>query len=92
VEKINIADELRRDNAANPRATGTRLALITDAIEVYAEASANVIANGAIVSHPRTGAPMENPYLAIMQKQAKVIAAQKGVWIDRVMGLLRAGR
>ena len=53
---------LTRDTPKAPR----------DAIEIYAgafleysEASANIEKNGTIVFHPRTGAPIENPYLRV---------------------------
>jgi len=31
----------------------------------YVEAQENIDRNGNIVAHPRTGAPMENPYLKV---------------------------
>lgn len=53
---------LMRDNPRSPR----------DAIEIYVtafleyrEAQANIEKNGAIVFHPRSGAPIENPYLRV---------------------------
>lgn len=31
----------------------------------FVEAEDNILRNGNIVAHPRTGAPMENPYLRV---------------------------
>ena len=31
----------------------------------YLEAAENVLTNGTVCAHPRTGAPMENPYLKV---------------------------
>lgn len=87
MEKMTIEQELRADN---PNAPASRIQLAADALAVYAEASANVRANGAIVTHPRTGAPMENPYLRIMQKTGDALQKTRGIKIDRVLALLRA--
>ena len=39
-----------------------------DAYLEYREASANISANGAMVLHPRTANPIENPYLVIRDR------------------------
>jgi len=38
-----------------------------DARNLYDEASDNIEKNGAVTGHPKTGAPMVNPYLAIRE-------------------------
>lgn len=88
----DIEAELVRDNRGNPRANGVILGVTADALRVYAEAAANVRAHGAIVSHPRTAQPMENPYLKIMTAQAKFLTNLRGIKIDRVFALLRDER
>lgn len=90
VKPIDIEAELANDNAKNPRATKVVLAMLADALRVYVEAADNVRRHGAIVSHPRTGAPLENPYLKIMQAQSKTVAQAHGIKADRVFSLLRA--
>jgi len=46
---------------------------------LYAEATANITTNGSIVLHPRTGAPIENPYLKIQTQQSSIIAKFKHI-------------
>ena len=38
------------------------------AFDEYKAAQANIAEHGAIVFHPKTGAPIENPYLSIRDK------------------------
>ena len=83
---IDIEAELRADNPKTPAVT---LRLYADAMRVYREAAANVREHGAIVAHPRTGAPIENPYLAVMQRQAATLHKMR-VRGDRVLALLEA--
>lgn len=44
-----------------------------DALEIYSEASENIARNGAVTAHPRTGAPLVNPYLAVRDGAAKTM-------------------
>lgn len=53
---------LRRDN---PQARIDHIHMYADCFLSYQQAAANIAAQGAIVAHPRTGAPMENPYLKV---------------------------
>lgn len=50
---------------ANPRATSGHVRMYVDAFLDYRAAQENIDANGTIVFHPRTGAPIQNPYLPI---------------------------
>jgi phage terminase small subunit len=73
-EKTAALAKLRAENtAARPALLVTYL----DALNTYREAQANIDANGAIVFHPRTGAPIENPYLAVRDRAARVLVAAK---------------
>lgn len=82
---INVFDELREDN---PSKRSIDLRVFADALSVYEEAARNVRANGAIVSHPRTGAPIENPYLKIQTAKGAVLAKMVTIKSDRVLKLL----
>jgi hypothetical protein len=42
-----------------------------DAFVEYQEATKNIDENGSIVLHPRTGNPIENPYLVIRDRALK---------------------
>ena len=59
-------DELRAKLIeANPRAKLEIVERYLDAFTDYRTAQANITDHGTIVFHPRTGAPIVNPYLAI---------------------------
>lgn len=83
--EINVLAELRKDNAGKK---DTDLQIYADAMRIYAEASKNVKENGAICAHPRTGTPLENPYLKVMGAQGKILSAMRHIKGDRVMALL----
>lgn len=88
-EVIDIGAELRTDN---PGVSEIMLEMLSDALWLYAKAANNVRENGAIVAHPRTGAPIENPYLRVMNTQARYIGSNQGINADRVFALIRAGK
>lgn len=86
---IDIPAELAKDN---PYATKITLEIFADALRTYNEAAQNVLENGAVCSHPRTGTPIENPYLKIRSQQAAVLAKMRAIKSDRVQRLLQAER
>jgi phage terminase small subunit len=83
---IDIRAELTKDN---PRASSIEIQIYADALRTYNEAAQNVLKNGAICSHPRTGAPIENPYLKIRAQQAAIIGKMARIKSDRVLKLLQ---
>lgn len=50
---------------ANPQAREDELQLYAVAYVEYQEAQAKIVDLGVVLSHPRTGIPMDNPYLKI---------------------------
>jgi len=82
---IDVRAELRKDN---PSRRSIDLQVFADALTIYREASRNVCENGAIVAHPRTGAPIENPYLKIQTAQGAALAKMVRIKSDRVIRLL----
>jgi phage terminase small subunit len=84
---IDIGAELAKDN---PRVSSIDIQIYADALRTYHEAAQNVLKNGAICSHPRTGAPIENPYLKIRAQQAAIIGKMQRVKSDRVLRLLQS--
>lgn len=57
----------------------------TDAYLEYQIATANIAEYGMIVKHPRTGNPIENPYLAIRDRAEKKLSRMqylnsRGLW------------
>ena len=54
-------------------ANGTRVdvaSLYADAYLEYSEALANIEKHGILVQHPKSGAPIQNPYLSIRDRAA----------------------
>jgi len=83
--KIDLFAELVKDN---PKRSLIELQIYADALTIYTEASANVKKHGSIVMHPRTGAPIENPYLKIQTSKGAAIAKMPRVKSNRVVNLL----
>lgn len=79
-----LAADLAKLRALNPRATPARIQIYADALADYREAQANIAQYGAIVNHPRTGAPITNPYIAIRDRSAdrllKLDLKAAGLW------------
>ena len=84
---IDIIEELAKDN---PKARRVTMRIYADALRQYIEASENVGRNGSICAHPRTGTPIENPYLKVQKEQGKILDRMKTLKSDRVFDLLTA--
>lgn len=69
--KGEICSKLKALNHASTRASD--IAIYADAFIEYRAAQANIDQHGTIVFHPKTGAPIENPYIAIRNKASQVI-------------------
>ena len=64
---------------------GTRrdvAAQYADVFLEYREASANIREHGAMVLHPRTANPIENPYLTIRDRALAQLRRMRGVKAD----------
>ena len=68
MDRETILAALRSDN---PKARADLLAIYADAFIEYHTAQDNISEHGSIVFHPRTGAPIENPYLAVRDRASK---------------------
>lgn len=84
---IDIELALRSEN---PKARTIDLAVFANTIRIYREASANIAREGAIVFHPRTGTPMDNPYLKVQGQQGAIIAKMRAIKSDKLMAALDA--
>lgn len=83
---IDLVAELRKDNRS---ARTIELEVFANALQTYLEASENVARNGAICAHPRTGTPIENPYLKIQTQAGAVLAKMRTIKSDRIVQLLK---
>lgn len=57
----------------NPRANRREVKIYADYFAEYKEAIKNIEEVGAIVLHPRTGSPVENPYRKIRDNAALML-------------------
>jgi phage terminase small subunit len=62
--------------AGNLRSKAT---LYADAYLEYTTATENIDQYGMVVNHPRTGNPIENPYLDLRDKALKKLLGFKGI-------------
>jgi hypothetical protein len=85
LDEIDILGELVRDN---PSVSRIILRIYLDALQGYLEAAENVEKNGRVCFHPRTGSPIENPYLRILNEQGKVLRGMQLISGDRVLTLI----
>lgn len=60
------------------------LYLYCDAFLEYQEANENIIKNGSVVAHPRTSAPIENPYVKIRNGAMQNLLRIMGLKTDRL--------
>ena len=83
--KVDVVAELVADN---PGVSEVVLAVYGDCLRTYIKAAEHVRRHGAVVAHPRTGAPLQNPSLAIADLCAARLQRYRTVKADRVRRLL----
>lgn len=76
-----MTDALTLLRADNPAAPEGDLVMYATALLEWRAASANIASHGTIVAHPRTGAPIDNPYLRV--RAAAMATMQKLVRVKR---------
>lgn len=64
-DQTNLDDVIRILTEDNPRMPVDMIRIYASAFRDYQQAEANIAEHGTIVYHPRTGAPIENPYLKV---------------------------
>jgi len=63
----------------NPHAPYDEIEIYAAALTNFCEAEENVRNYGIIIAHPRTGVPMDNPYLKIMDTSSRQMLACKRI-------------
>lgn len=61
----------------NPTVPDMEIRIYLDNLALYSKAKENVQKNGAITLHPRTGEPINNPYLRVMKSAEKAILGSR---------------
>ncbi len=69
-DRAQVVDYLRHKNEG---ASLQAVALYADAFGEYRAAMANIREHGAVVFHPRTGAPIDNPFLRVRDAARKAL-------------------
>ena len=67
------ADIWQRVRDLNPGQPDAVVRIYADACCAYLEAQGNIRQYGEVVQHPRTGAPITNPYAAVRKEAAATI-------------------
>lgn len=62
MNRFEVIALLKRDN---PSARSDVVSMYADCFLDYKEAADNIAKNGNIVAHPRTGSPIDNPYVKV---------------------------
>lgn len=88
--EITRAEVVAALKLANPKRRLDELEMYADGFTAYAEAGMNIAANGNIVIHPRTGAPITNPYLEIRAQGVRTMKAVSGLKADALWERLGA--
>lgn len=83
---IDVEKELQKDNQTESL---IKIKIYADALKAYCEASANISKNGSVCSHPRTGAPIENPYLKVRSATGSTLSKMRTIKGDRVLTLIQ---
>lgn len=63
----------------NPALRVDYATIYADALIDYLSATENIREHGSVVLHPRTGAPVDNPYLKVRAASISQMSACKGV-------------
>ena len=63
--KITAEEAIEILTKDNPRERVDSISMYASCFIDYQEAQANIAEHGALVFHPRTGVPIDNPYLKI---------------------------
>lgn len=71
-----VIARLRADNKAAPLA---EITIYATAFLEWREAAANIQEHGTVVAHPRTAAPIDNPYLKVRAAAERTMAGCKRV-------------
>ncbi|MCR4341151.1 MAG: P27 family phage terminase small subunit [Gemmatimonadaceae bacterium] len=77
-----IQEAVRVLRAANPRISMADAVTYATAWTEYVTADENIRANGTVVAHPKTGAPITNPYLPVRADAMKRMASVRGISAD----------
>lgn len=70
VDRDVILSMLKRSNM---NAKASDIAMYADAFIEYRTAQLNIAEHGSIVFHPRTGAPIDNPYIGIRDRAGALL-------------------
>lgn len=81
MSRDEVIDFLKK---TNPRASMDMVTMYADSFQDYQEAAENIEKNGNIVAHPRTGSPIENPYIKVKNGAMNQLRKIKLKNVDRL--------
>lgn len=88
--QVTVEDLIKLLRAENPEAGEATLLVYADALRTYVEATTNVNDLGAVVAHPRTGAPIENPFVNVRTQHGKVLERLHWIKAGKALALAQS--
>lgn len=85
MDRADMRQILRR---SSPLAKSHDIEQYLSAFEAWHQADAHIRENGPISVHPRTGAPFDNPYVAVRDRSYKTMAGCRAVLADALWAAL----
>lgn len=75
MEQVTKPAVIAKLRELNPRVSDATIAIYAAAFIEHRIAQENIDQHGAIVFHPRTGSPIDNPYVAARDRASKTLLA-----------------
>jgi len=71
-------------NRLNPDAKSSDIVIYTDAFLEYRAAQSNISEHGSVVFHPRTGSPIDNPYVKVRDRASELLRKMRRIECDEL--------
>jgi len=89
--KMTLTDVREILQRWNDDAAIADIAMYADAYMDYQEAIENIRKNGNIVLHPRTGAPVDNPYAAVKKRAIDTMRKFRSIFAPQELWDVESG-
>jgi phage terminase small subunit len=82
--EMTKAEVIEKLTKANPSARASDVAIYADAFMEYQAAQKNIDEHGSVVFHPKTGAPIDNPFCRVRDRASALILKMRAIKGDCV--------
>jgi phage terminase small subunit len=84
--EMTKAEVIEKLTKANPSARSSDLQIYADAFLEYQAAQKNIDEHGSVVFHPKTGAPIDNPFCRVRDRASTIIRKMRTIKADCIWG------